>query len=94
MNQKKVGAHILVSGMVQGVGYRFFVTRKAAQYNLKGFVRNLYTEDVEVEVEGEQGLITDFIKELRTGPSFARVTNISVDWKEYEGKYKNFDVRF
>lgn len=54
MSDELINAHLLISGMVQGVGYRWFVMRKANEYNLKGYVRNLYTDDVEVEVEGEK----------------------------------------
>ena len=46
-------AHLLVSGYVQGVGFRWWVMRKAQEYDLKGYVRNLYSGEVEVEVENE-----------------------------------------
>jgi acylphosphatase len=89
-----VSAHLLISGMVQGVGYRWFVMRKANEYGLKGYVRNLYTDDVEVEVEGNKGLIQDFIEDLRIGSRSAQVTDMKIQWKDYQGKYKNFDIRF
>ncbi|MCJ7577036.1 MAG: acylphosphatase [candidate division Zixibacteria bacterium] len=94
MADELVSAHLLISGMVQGVGYRWFVMRKANEYDLKGYVRNLYTDDVEVEVEGGKGLITEFIKDLRSGPRSAHVTDIKIQWGDYRGKYKNFDIKF
>ena len=80
--------------MVQGVGFRWFVMRKANEYNLKGYVRNLYTDEVEVEVEGSKVLIQEFVKELRIGPRSAQVTDVKIQWKDYQGKYRNFDIRF
>ena len=87
-------AHLVVSGLVQGVGYRYFVLRKAKQYNLRGYVRNLYSDDVEVVVEGDESVIRDFIKEARIGPVSANVTGIQVKWEEGESEYQDFEVRF
>jgi acylphosphatase len=94
MTDELVSAHLLISGLVQGVGYRWFVMRKANEYNLKGYARNLYTDDVEVEVEGDKRLISEFIKELRIGPRSAHITDIKIQWGDYQGKYKNFDIKF
>jgi acylphosphatase len=94
MDNELVCAHLLISGLVQGVGYRWFVMRKANEYNLKGYVRNLYTDEVEVEVEGNRGVIQEFIKELRIGSRSAHVTDIKIQWGNYQGKYKNFDIKF
>jgi acylphosphatase len=87
-------AHIIISGVVQGVGFRYTAIRKATQHRLNGFVRNLHSGDVEVVVEGEKGLITDFVRELRVGPSYAHITNVAVEWGEYTGNYEDFRVRF
>jgi len=92
--ERLVGAHLVISGLVQGVGYRWFVMRKAEEYNLKGYVRNLYNGDVEVEVEGYRPMIIDFIKELRIGPRAVHVTDIKIEWREYENQYKNFEIKF
>ena len=82
-------AHLFVSGIVQGVGYRYFASRKAAVYSLKGFVENLIDGRVEVVVEGEKGLIDEFIKDLRRGPISAHVTDLRIEWEtptfEFEG---------
>lgn len=94
MTDELVSAHLLISGLVQGVGYRWFVMRKANEYDLKGYVRNLYTDDVEVEVEGSKELISEFIKELRIGPRSAHITDIKIQWGDYQGKYENFDTKF
>lgn len=100
MNEKPTGseglanAHLIVSGYVQGVGYRWFVMRKAEEYNLKGYARNLYNGDVEVEVEGHKFMILDFIKELRIGPRSALITDVKIRWGEHQNKYRDFNIRF
>lgn len=87
-------AHIVVTGLVQGVGYRYFVYRKAKDYKLKGYVKNLYSDDVEVMLEGEKGIILDLIQELKTGPISAHVTGIKVEWEEGKSEYEDFQIKF
>lgn len=97
MNEKSeeiASAHAVISGYVQGVGYRWWVMRKAKEYGLKGYVRNLYDGGVEVEVEGDRSMIIDFIKELKIGPTSASVTGADVHWGKYQGKYKGFEIKF
>ena len=89
----EVGAHIIVSGMVQGVGFRYFVYHRATRFGLKGYVDNLYNGDVEIEVEGERSLIEEIIKEMKVGPRAAHVTDVKIEWKNSESKYKRFDIR-
>jgi acylphosphatase len=84
------GAHLLVSGAVQGVGYRFFAIRKASLYGLKGFAKNLIDGSVEVVAEGEKGLIEEFIKDLRQGPISAHVTDIRIEWTKPTYKFESF----
>ena len=91
--KKNVNAHILVSGVVQGVGFRYFTSRLADQHGLTGWVRNTPAGKVEIVVEGDKGLITSFIKEVQVGPTSGHVTTIDVQWKEYTGTHKDFRVR-
>lgn len=83
---------MLVSGMVQGVGFRYFVMNRAVNFGLVGFTRNLYSGDVEIEVEGDRSLIEEFIKEVRVGPRAARVTDIKIEWLKCTGANLNFEV--
>jgi len=85
---------IIVGGVVQGVGFRYFVQSLARHYNLNGYVKNLYTGEVEIEVEGEEEIIKPFIEEVKIGPRFAHVTSFSIDVREFENKYTNFEVRY
>jgi len=101
MNDKLMGgahrmdvrAHIIVKGMVQGVGFRWFVHSRASRLGLVGYVRNLYNGDVEIEVEGDRSLVESLISEIRIGPRFADVQDVLVTYKPYEGTFRGFEIR-
>ena len=86
------GAHIVVKGMVQGVGFRFFAYHHATKLGLRGFVRNLYDGDVELEVVGERSLLEEFIKQVKVGPRASRITDLKVEWKEPPRQYDDFEI--
>ena len=90
----EVRAEIVVNGLVQGVGFRYFVQREANKLGLKGFVKNLYTGEVFTIVEGEKAIVKEMIKKLRVGPSHASVKSCKVDWQEPKNEFTDFEVRF
>ncbi|MGH7585754.1 MAG: acylphosphatase [Gemmatimonadales bacterium] len=67
----------VVEGMVQGVGFRYFVRRRALELGLAGSVRNLPDGRVEVLASGEREPTDHLEAALWRGPSMARVTNVS-----------------
>jgi len=67
-----------VEGMVQGVGFRYFVRRQAMRLGLKGWVRNKDDGSVEAEAVGSADHLEEFETELRRGPAYASVTNLRV----------------
>lgn len=73
------GVKGLVSGRVQGVGFRYFVRRLAQASGLSGYVRNLRDGRVEFVVQGEVDSIDSVIEQIRTGPSHARVSDVSLE---------------
>ena len=87
-------AKIIVTGLVQGVGYRYFVMRHADSLNLNGYTQNLFNGEVLTEIEGDFGLINELIKQLKIGPMKGDVTNCSVEWSEYKNEFKRFEVRY
>ena len=66
----------LVTGRVQGVGYRYFVLREAERLGLAGFARNLPDGRVEVVAEGTEEVLGQLEARLRAGPSFASVAAV------------------
>ncbi len=87
-------AEILVNGLVQGVGYRYFVLREARALGLKGYTKNLFSGEVLTVIEGEKYLIEELYNKLKIGPSFADVKNASINWSEFKNEFKSFEIRF
>jgi acylphosphatase len=71
--------HILVSGDVQGVGYRAWTERVARELGLKGWVRNLADGRVEIVAEGPRVALDQLIERCKQGPRAASVENVSVE---------------
>lgn len=90
--EQRVRAQITVSGRVQGVGYRAFAARTAAQRGLVGGVRNLDDGRVELDVEGQKAVIEALIEELAVGPPAARVTNIQTTWGSQTARHADFRI--
>ena len=85
----------IVYGHVQGVFFRAFVSRCAAELGLNGYVRNLrFKEAVEVQAEGERKQLEKLIGHLKVGPPGARVGKVATNWSEHTGNYSGFSVRY
>ena len=72
--------HIVVEGLVQGVGYRWYAARRAEALGIRGFVRNLYDGTVEVQAAGDRSILEALIGDLKVGPRSAHVTNLKIEW--------------
>jgi acylphosphatase len=90
----EVRAEIVVNGLVQGVGFRYFVMREAQRLDLNGYVKNLYNGEVLTVVEGEKALVEEMINKLSIGPIHASVKNCKVDWQEPKYEFADFEVKF
>jgi acylphosphatase len=80
----------LVSGRVQGVGYRYFAMRTAQQLGIRGTVKNLRDGRVEVAAEAEPETLAKFRAELERGPSGAAVSGVdekAVDARDFGGEF-------
>jgi acylphosphatase len=82
----------LVSGRVQGVGFRYFVQSRAQWHGLRGFVRNLADGRVEVEAVGPVESLEVFLGELQQGPPASQVLDCQVSWGEDPGHYAHFAI--
>ncbi len=87
-------AEILVKGMVQGVGFRYFVMKNAMKLELKGYVKNLFSGDeVLTVVEGEKYLIEDLYQQIKTGPQFSSVKRCTINWQEFKNEFITFEIK-
>ncbi|MGH7638854.1 MAG: acylphosphatase [Gemmatimonadaceae bacterium] len=68
--------HVRITGIVQGVGFRWFVRERARRLGVSGWVRNLPDGSVEVAASGEPGQLELLRNELRRGPNGARVDGV------------------
>jgi acylphosphatase len=89
-----VARHFIIDGLVQGVGFRYFVLRAAARHQVKGTVRNLPDGRVEVIAEGDREAMDEFKKDLATGPSLAAVTSLDEADVPVTGRYPDFRIDY
>ncbi len=84
----------IVWGAVQGVGFRFFTRDLARRYGLGGFVRNRADGTVEIEVQGEEGTLAAFLKDLEIGPRSAHVAGIELKEIPADDAQGGFEIAF
>jgi acylphosphatase len=89
----RVARRYLISGRVQGVGFRYFTEAAAAREGLHGWVRNLPDGRVEIDVEGEAEAVERFERNVRHGPPGARVSDVQVDDGVPQRRESGFSVR-
>lgn len=85
---------ITVYGRVQGVGYRYFACKRAAEHRVSGYVRNIPGSVVHIVAEGEITDLDTFVDHLRMGPVQGRVTRIAVSKSAFTGEYSDFTIRY
>ncbi len=83
----------VVRGIVQGVGYRFFVRRQAAALGVRGYVRNLPDGAVEVVAEGDRHSLDQLLRALERGPSGAEVDDVRTEWSAGGSAFSGFQIR-
>ncbi len=84
--------HIIVYGIVQGVGYRYSTYRKALQLGIKGWVRNKSDGSVEAIFEGPRDKLEEMLSWCQKGPSGAIVSDICFSWEDGPPQYGNFEI--
>tara|TARA_B100000929_G_C15357751_1_gene369909 strand:- start:423 stop:695 length:273 start_codon:yes stop_codon:yes gene_type:complete len=89
---KKKAINCIISGRVQGVGFRMSTSQQSKLLGIKGWVKNLDDGRVEVYACGEQNLLVQLRKWLAHGPSLARVINIDCINADYQ-KFDDFSIR-
>jgi len=84
---------VLVRGLVQGVGYRYFAERAARHLGLVGYVRNLADGRVEAVASGSDEALDAFVTQLRQGPADGRVAGLEVSTTTIEETVSRFEIR-
>ena len=84
---------IVVSGRVQGVGFRFFVAEAAQHEGVRGWVTNLPDGRVEAVVEGDEEAVVRVEQKIRRGPASAHVHDVEVHVEPPSGQWSDFSIR-
>lgn len=91
---KITSAHLLVTGLVQGVGFRQFSLNCATTLHLKGTVQNMDDGRVALQVDGERENIEALILNLQEGPRHARVDKVDVRWNVAPTHDNTFSITY
>ena len=84
--------HIVITGKVQGVGFRYWLHKVAVRNNINGWVKNKISGEVEALLIGDEVEIDNLIKLCEKGPSSSKVTKIKVQNYQKEFLKKSFDI--
>lgn len=87
-----IARRFIISGEVQGVGYRYFAQRLSARHQVCGFVRNLADGRVEVLAEGTATAVEAFKHDLAAGPAYSRVNGVEEIVLDVSGRYSTFRI--
>jgi len=87
-------AHLVISGMVQGVCFRMYTCDEAMRLGITGWVRNCADGTVEVLAEGSEDILGEFVNWCRHGPSHARVTGFEKRYSDATGEFPSFRITF
>lgn len=91
---QKVRARVIISGMVQGVNFRYETLYRAKSLGLTGWVMNRSDGSVEAVFEGEKDDVESVVGWCHEGPSGAIVGNVDVEWRDYTGEFKEFGIEY
>lgn len=91
---RKMQMYILISGKVQGVGFRLFTQRSARELGINGYAKNLANGKVEVVAEGDKLHLNALVKKLKQGPRASRVDDLKIEERVYKEKYKSFGIEY
>jgi len=91
--ERRERLHTIVEGNVQGVGFRFFVSEKAKELRLNGWVRNTLKGQVEVLAEGNRDDLEKLLSYLYRGPGSGYVARIVPEWRDATGEFYRFYIK-
>ena len=82
-----------IVGVVQGVGFRYFVRQEATGLGLAGAVWNRPDGSVEVVVQGEEALLDQLVEQCKLGPTYSKVASVDVQREAVGEKFLDFEIR-
>lgn len=91
---QKMQLYVLISGKVQGVGFRNFTQLNAKQLGVNGYAKNLPNGKVEIVAEGDKAQLDALVALVKKGPRYARVDSIEIDARAFTGEYETFGIRY
>ncbi|MDE0468764.1 MAG: acylphosphatase [Candidatus Poribacteria bacterium] len=91
---RKMQLFVIITGKVQGVGFRNFTQLNARQLGINGYAKNLPNGTVEVVAEGGKSQVDALVALLKKGPRYARVDSLEIDERPFTGEYKSFGIRY
>jgi acylphosphatase len=86
--------HLIISGDVQGVGFRAWVLRYSRQISCTGWVKNRDDGTVEITAEGPRGELEELIAHCQHGPEVAWVERVDVNWSDATSEFHRFEVLY
>lgn len=86
--------HVIVSGRVQGVSFRYFTQQTALRLGVKGYVRNRPDGTVEVIAQGKQQALERLLEFLHYGSPSAQVKSVNASWEPIDHFYNRFDIAY
>ena len=84
--------HIVITGKVQGVGFRYWLYQIANEKNVYGWVKNINTNEVQAVFLGEEKKVDEIIKLCRKGPTSSNVVSVKIEDYQQEYFKKSFDI--
>ena len=85
---------VLLSGRVQGVGFRYFTESVASKYGINGYIGNTIDKKVEIVAQGEDEELKQFFEEIKKGPAFSIITDVKTEELESSKKYNIFEIKY
>ncbi len=89
----KKRVNVYYSGSVQGIGFRYTARSVGKKYAVSGWVKNLPDGRVEIVAEGEEGVLKDFLQDIREQMNYAHFKE-DIGWSEPTGEFNGFEIRF
>jgi acylphosphatase len=92
MDSERARLRLVISGRVQGVGFRFSAQDEAMDLAITGWARNLVSGEVEIVAEGRRDRLAMMAAWAHRGPRFAHVTDVREEWLDFTGEFADFRI--